>query len=282
MASLTLQREDAAGLALAALLHAGLLALLVWQPAAAPLIPPPERISVTLTEDVGLTSTSPEPLAQAAPPAAPEVAPLAEPEPAPQPQPQPKVIPRIKPELLEAPLPRPVSRPAARPVPQPRLAPTPPPRAAARPAPVAPLRTATRSIPGRRISDDFLRGVPNAQTNGAAKNPPAAAAGPAVRSALLAAVSRSLKPRWVAPQGAEADRLVTYVTWSLNQDGSLAAPPRVVRQEGISDANRPQAARHAEQAVRAIQLAQPFNLPDEYYDAWKRIVEFRFDRKLSQ
>ena len=59
-------------------------------------------------------------------------------------------------------------------------------------------------------------------------------------------------------------------------------PPRVVRQEGRTDANRPQAARHAEQAVRAIQLAAPFNLPAEYYDAWKRIVEFRFDRKLSQ
>lgn len=124
--------------------------------------------------------------------------------------------------------------------------------------------------------------MPGTQASGAAHNPPAAAIGPAVRSALLGAVSRALKPRWVAPQGAEADKLITFVTWNLNRDGTLAGPPRVVRQEGITDANRPQAARHAEQAMRAIQLAAPFNLPAEYYDAWKRIVEFGFDRKLSQ
>jgi hypothetical protein len=99
---------------------------------------------------------------------------------------------------------------------------------------------------------------------------------------LLGAISRSIKPRWVAPQGAEAEKLVTFVTWSLNRDGTLSGAPRVVRQDGITDANRPQAARHAEQAVRAIQLAAPFELPSEYYDAWKRIVEFRFDKRLSQ
>jgi hypothetical protein len=56
----------------------------------------------------------------------------------------------------------------------------------------------------------------------------------------------------------------------------------VVRQEGITDSNRPQAGRHAEQAIRAVQLAAPFDLPDEFYDAWKRVASFRFDRKLSQ
>jgi hypothetical protein len=55
-----------------------------------------------------------------------------------------------------------------------------------------------------------------------------------------------------------------------------------VRQEGITDANRAQAARHAEQAIRAVRLAAPFNLPDEFYPAWKRVTAFRFDRKLSQ
>ena len=75
---------------------------------------------------------------------------------------------------------------------------------------------------------------------------------------------------------------MTILSWSLNPDGTLAGTPRVVRQDGITDANRAQAARHAEQAVRAVQLAAPFNLPAEYYEAWKRVADFRFDRKLSQ
>ena len=80
----------------------------------------------------------------------------------------------------------------------------------------------------------------------------------------------------------EAEKLVTILAWDLNPDGTLAGSPRVVRQDGITDANRAQAQRHAEQAVRAVRLAAPFDLPSEYYPAWKRIAEFRFDRRLSQ
>ena len=38
----------------------------------------------------------------------------------------------------------------------------------------------------------------------------------------------------------------------------------------------------AEQAIRAVRLATPFNLPPQYYDAWKRVAAFRFDKRLSQ
>ena len=99
---------------------------------------------------------------------------------------------------------------------------------------------------------------------------------------MSGAISRQLKPKWAAPQGADADKLVTILSWSLDRNGSIAAGPTVVRQEGITDANRAQAARHAEQAVRAVRLAAPFELPDEYYDAWKRVASFRFDKRLSQ
>ena len=75
---------------------------------------------------------------------------------------------------------------------------------------------------------------------------------------------------------------MTILAWDLIADSSLAGSPRVVRQEGLTDANRAQAPRHAEQAVRAVRLAAPFDLPGEYYNAWKRITSFRFDRKLSQ
>ena len=254
MEATKLPREQRLGLAIAILAHAGLLALLVFEPPRAPMIAPPERMSVTLSDNVGLTSTAPapEPAAEPAPDRAPDISPVPEPEAlAP---PEPVVQPQLRPTQPSprAPLPAPSPKPTAKP------------------------RTAST------IGSDFLKGVAGAKSDGEAKTPPAAAIGPAVQSSLASAISRQLKPRWVAPQGADAEKLVTILAWSLNADGSLAAPPRVVRQDGITDANRPQAARHAEQAVRAVQLAAPFDLPAEYYDAWKRVASFRFDKRLSQ
>ena len=55
-----------------------------------------------------------------------------------------------------------------------------------------------------------------------------------------------------------------------------------LNQDGITDANRAQAPRHAEQAIRAVRLAAPFDLPANLYNGWKHVAQFRFDRKLSQ
>ena len=279
MASRAFRNEELAGLAIALAAHAGLLALLVLHPGQRPMVPPPERVTVTLSEDVGLTSTSPEPQAEAAAPTAPEIAPLPEPEPAPQPVAKAAPAAQIKP--VPAALPVPQLRPQPRPQPRAAPAPAPAPRAALaqpRPAPVQAARPAGAS----RISNDFLKGIPGAQASGAARNPPAAAIGPAVQSALAGAISRQLKPHWAAPQGADAEKLVTILSWNLNRDGSLTGAPRLVRQEGITDSNRAQAARHAEQAMRAVQLAAPFILPPEYYVAWQRVASFKFDKRLSQ
>jgi outer membrane biosynthesis protein TonB len=294
MAATALVREERLGLVLAAAAHVALVAFLVWRPLGKPVVLPPERMTVTIADEVGLTSTSPEPAARPVPDVAPTIG-----EPAPSepeeltPAPPPKPI--VRPAPAPPPPPRPVARPApprpvAKPAPaprpaQPRVQP-PRPQSAARPAQArsqpAPRRPTVRTPGGSRIGDDFLKGAPAAQANGQSRNPPAQAIGPAVRSSLAGAISRELKPRWAAPQGADADRLVTVLSWSLNRDGSLAGAPTVVRQEGITDANRAQAQRHAEQAIRAVQLAAPFDLPEEYYDAWKRVSSFRFDRKLSQ
>lgn len=103
-----------------------------------------------------------------------------------------------------------------------------------------------------------------------------------MRSSLAGAISRQLRPHWAAPQGVDAEKLITILAFDLNQDGSLAGRPRVVRQEGITPANEAQAKRHAEQAIRAVQLAAPFDLPIEYYSAWKRITNSKFDRNLSK
>ena len=269
MQSHALAGEERVGLGLAIAAHAALLALIIWHPPMAAPVRPPERITVTLSDDVGLTSTSPEPNAAAAPDMAPV---LGE---------QPPVAARH--QVVP---PRPVAEAVPQPRPTPQVAPRPRP-ALARPDIIAELTSrapAQRVIPrpagGSRIGNDFLKGVPGAQASGASQNQPAAAIGPAIQSSLAGAISRQLKPHWAVPQGADADKLVTILTWSLNRDGTLAGPPRVVRQEGINDSNRPQAALHAEQAIRAVQLAVPFQLPAEYYDAWKRVAAFRFDRRL--
>jgi hypothetical protein len=79
----------------------------------------------------------------------------------------------------------------------------------------------------------------------------------------------------------DSDKLVTILSIELNPDGSLAKTPIVIGQEGINDSNRPQAKRHAEMAIRAVQLAAPFDLPPELYDSWKKLPPLRF-RKSSQ
>jgi len=335
------RREEGYGLALAIAAHIGLVAFLLWRPPGDALVPPPERMTVTISEDVSLTSTSPEPNSDAAPDFAPQAGEAqpapesesgseAEPEPAPappqpkaapEPEPEPRPVARPEPRPVPKPRPRPVARPeprpAPRPAPKPTARPQPRPSPAARPAPKASPKAVPKAIPkavpkagpnaapkvapkaapkagqtatqpsrqpagGSRIGDDFLKGVAGAQGTTRSAAPPAAAAGPAVQASLASAISRQLKPRWAAPQGADAEKLVTILSWNLNADGTLAGTPRVVRQEGITDANRPQAPRHAEQAIRAVQLAAPFDLPEQHYDSWKRVASFRFDRRLSQ
>lgn len=279
MAAGRLNREEAIGLGVAVAAHAALVALLVLQPPTPVRVPPPERIAVTISEDVGLTSTSPDPASDARPDEAPEIGEPAPPEPEPAP-------PRPEPVRRDPPPPPPKVEPKPQPKPQPKASPkptaSPRPAASRNPAAQASPRPSPTRAGGSRVGADFLKGVPGARATGTSQTPPAAAVGPAVRSALSGAISRQLKPHWAAPQGAEAELLVTYLSFNLNPDGSLAGRPTLVRQEGITEANRPQAARHAEQAIRAVQLAAPFDLPAEYHDAWKRVAAFKFDKRLAQ
>ncbi len=310
------RREESLGLVIAVVAHLALVALIVLRPASVAVIAPPERMTVTLSEDAAPVSTAPMQQVALAPAAAPMLAPqpaeawpqpqplpVAQPRPVPLPKVQPRTQPNVEPQIQPRPQPRivpaPAPRPAARvPLPKPNAAPKPSAGPASKaltkpaPQPAAKPLTASRMIafrnlqpPGAsRLSNDFLKGVAGAKPAPGAKPAAQSAAtiGPAVQAALSGAISRQLKPRWSAPQGVEVDQLVTILSWRLNPDGSLAGSPQLVRQEGLSEANRPQAARHAEQAIRAVQLAAPFALPPEYYDAWKRVVSFRFDRRLSQ
>lgn len=311
-----LSKQEGAGLAIAALAHAGLLGFLMLSPPGKTVKPPPQRMEVTFSEEFADQSTSPDPMAEAAPDVAPELGEPA-PEPVPQPLPEPPKPAPAPPQPKPVPVP---PKPAPRPQPQPKPAPpkpAPPKPAPSRPVPPkpaparatpakpAPAKPAAKPAPaattpksgsgdtsprrrpdaptgGSRIGSDFLKGIPGSTKPGTAKAAPAATIGPEVRSSLAGAISRQIKPHWAAPQGVDADKLVTILAWDLNPDGSLAGRPRVVDQQGITPANEAQAKRHAEQAIRAVQLAAPFDLPDTYYSGWKRVTAFRFDRKLSQ
>lgn len=265
MPATTLRREESLGLALALLGHAAVIAWLVWPRAPEPIVLP-ERMTVTISDDVGLEASAPQkqaPASDAGPVQgeAPPPAPAAKVQP-PAPTPVPVVAPRAAQPV------KPTPWPFAKPAP-------------ARPAAPAPVRTAR---PGASAFDSaFKTGIPQAKPGGT----PAASAAPitgAVRNSLAGAVARQLKPKWRgrAPSGLDSEKLVTILTWDLNPDGSLASSPRVVRQEGITPANQVQASRHAEEAIRSVKLAAPFDLPEQYYSAWKHVTGFRFDRSLGQ
>ncbi|WP_298285626.1 hypothetical protein [Novosphingobium sp.] len=308
-----LTKQEAAGLVIAAAAHAALFVAFTLSPPGKTIKPPPERMEVTFSEEISQQSTSPDPMAQAAPDVAPELGeaqpePVVEPQPLPEPpkpvppapapkpqpappKPAPKPQPQPKPEPPKPAPPKPAP-PKPAPKAQPKPAPKPAPSKAATPAKTAPAKKSTADTSPRRrpdapaggtlVGENFLKGIPGATKPGTAKTPPAATIGPDVRSSLAGAISREIKPHWAAPQGVDADKLVTILAWDLNADGTLAGRPRVVDQQGITPANEAQAKRHAEQAIRAVQLAAPFDLPDMYYSGWKRITAFRFDRKLSQ
>lgn len=103
---------------------------------------------------------------------------------------------------------------------------------------------------------------------------------PEAARALRAEITRQLKPYWRAPTGVDADKLVTVLTWRLNQDGSLASGPTLVKQDGKTASNFPQQQLHVEAAIRAVRAAAPFRLPPDLYDSWKYIKEFSFDKRL--
>ena len=127
------------------------------------------------------------------------------------------------------------------------------------------------------MGDDFLSGrSPNSEGT---RGSPAATFGAAEAADLRSAITRQLRRNWSAPQGVDAELLVTTVAWRLNRDGSLAGTPRCTNQSGINDANRAQAQVHCDRAIRAVQLANFGSLPEEFYSRWDDL-EWTFDRRL--
>lgn len=272
MQTARIRTEELVGLGAAVVLHAALLAVLLTKPQPAPPPPLPDRIAVSLAEDVGLEAASPTPVAESRMATAPQLSDLPAP-PVTEPAPAARSAPVETPSRQVERAPQRTERPA-------REKPKEDRRERRRPD----REQAQRSTPkekagGGRISENFLDGA-GSSSNTNETRPPAATFGAREQAALTSAINRQLRPHWRAPQGVDVDKLVTVLRFRLNKDGSLSGRPQLVRQTGVNDANRAQAEVHAERAIRAVQLAAPFNLPEEFYDKWKYISEWRFDRRL--
>jgi outer membrane biosynthesis protein TonB len=254
MPAIALRSEERLGLGIAVAAHLALIAALVVTAARKPeMIKLPERMVVSLAQDVSLTSTAPQPAKEAQ-------AAIAE-------------------TLTEKPTPKPVEKPPEVKKPEPAKVPPVVKRAAPpdKPKPQPKPQPKADKSGGSLIGKNFLQGLGDST----ASNKPAAAAafGAAEAASLNAAISRQIRPHWSAPQGVDADKLVTLVRFRLNSDGTLAGDPACVGQSGVTPSNAAQKLLHCERAIRAVRLAAPFDLPDQFYDKWKLITS-RFDRRL--
>lgn len=248
-----LKREERIGLAVALGLHLALVLVFLLQPKTRTDIAPEQRMTVNLESEVGLEAAAPVPV--------------------------PESRAAIAPVLSEEPVPEPVVQPAVQPKPAPpaptKLATTKP--SASKPAPPKPT---PKKSGGQLVGDNFLAGM-GGSTSTNETRAAASAIGSAERASLLQAIVREVKPRWQPPSGPDVDLIVSKVRFRLNRDGSLDGRPQLVSQRGVNDTNRTQAGRHGEQAIRAVQLAAPFNLPEALYAGWKTVT-LDFDWKLSQ
>ncbi|MEM6586240.1 MAG: energy transducer TonB [Pseudomonadota bacterium] len=262
-------------LGVAVLLHAALVGLffLGWERQNQ--VAREARMTVSLASDVSLENMGPQIIEESRAAIAPELSDTPEavandqtpvpdpPSPSSQPAPRAQEAPRIA---------RPPRRPPA--PNRDRSRPDRAPQSSQRPA-----TSANERARGSRVGEDFLSGQGDSTSTDETRAP-AATFGRAERAALSSAITRQLRPHWNAPTGVDAEKLVSTVSWKLNPDGSLKGRPTCqTLSSSVTASNRPQAGLHCERAIRAVQLAAPFNLPEQFYNRWDDL-EWQFDRRL--
>ena len=254
METRALRQDEKWGLGVAVVLHLALAGVLLFQPGPGDTFDIPERMTVSLATDVSLSSTAPEIAPDSRAAMAPTVA-----------------------DEVQAEVEQSDAQTATDPTRE-----LPPRNSTSRTLTLPPkpaTQTPPRQATGTQVGENFLEGAGSDASSDDTRIP-AEQIGRSARASLVQAISRQIKPHWNAPQGVDAEQLVTVLAFRLNEDGTLAGRPRVVSQSGINASNRAQAGLHAERAIRAVQLAAPFDLPEEYYNAWRNITDWRFDRRL--
>ncbi len=281
-----MDRTEQTGLGLALAGHIALFGALSLGLLSAPELPKldSQPVEVTLATEIDVQSSA-APAPQN--PAQTEAEPLA-------PEPAPTLVGAAPPPLIEKPLPKTESKPVAKPEPAPK--PKPKIEAKPKPAKIVTVDPEARRRPG--LSSSIVAGLTDtpSQTRPAKSgkiSPPTAAPAEAAgvsaaamtgaeKASLNSLIYTQLRPHWRPPSGADAELLITRLSVRLNKDGSLAADPEVIAQDGINDSNRAQARLHADRAIQAVRRAAPFNLPAQYYDGWKWLRPLNFDGRLSR
>jgi membrane protein involved in colicin uptake len=287
---------------------------LSWQAAMQPpTLPPPEELSVDLSN----IAAAPKAVA---PPAAPEPAPQPEPAPTPPP-PAPEAVAEPEPLPPEpAPKPEPAHKPAAKPAaakpkpePEPVAAKAPaetaaPPKAKPKPAPKPEVDDDTRgrrrpeqaklsSIIGQALGpakpvakpapklNDILAGAigrPSPKPAKPAAAPDLPRGAPSPRNAefaaqqaagLAGAIRAQIIPCWNVPSGVEGGQTVT-LRLRLGRDGRPLGLPEVTGGTGSAPAGVKRV--FDDSARRAVLQCAPLKLPPELYDQWSDI-ELTFD-----
>lgn len=185
---------------------------------------------------------------------------IAAPEPVPAP-PLPEPVVRPTP----APTPKQVARPKAEPAKKlPPAAKKAPPKA----APKTPTKKAGAQPTGRPTGnlDDIGRELTKSPSKGA----PASKTAAEVRRSIDVSIKSAVAPRWNGCRisGVDVDQLKTVVKFRLTPSGALAGFTGITT-SGQNDSNKFQVPRHQECAKRAVELAAPFDLPEENYSFWQ-------------
>ena len=183
------------------------------------------------------------------------------------------------PEPVPAPpIPEPVVRPTPAPTPRqverPKPAPTKkPPATKAAPSKEVQKKPPTKKVPPRsagQSSGDLDRIGRELTKSNQSKGAPAAATAAEVRRSIDVSIKAKVGPRWNGCRisGVDVDQLKTVVKFKLTQSGALAGFTSV-NTTGENDSNKFQVQRHQECAKRAVELAAPFDLPEENYSFWQ-------------
>ncbi|MFP5395234.1 MAG: hypothetical protein ACLGHF_03635 [Alphaproteobacteria bacterium] len=257
-----LSREEAFGLAVAALGHVALVWVLVTAKPPEPL-PPVDRVSVTLSDEMGAVSTSPNPQSDPMADAGPELG-----EPAPVEEPQTPSVPQ------------PASQPRPSAVPPPKAMPAKPQQPTkAAPAKAMPAKAPPPAKAGASSFDQlFAKGIPGGSSKGRDQTAAASQASAQQVASWSSSINARVRGPWNScpVSGLDVGKLRASVRFTLDPNGRVASIEDF-DVTGVTEANRPQVKPFKDCAIRAIRLAAPFTgLPPEFHDQWKnRRLNFR-------
>jgi hypothetical protein len=97
---------------------------------------------------------------------------------------------------------------------------------------------------------------------------------------LLEQAATQVKRCYRAPRvPTRAKQIITRLELKLNEDGTLAALPAVVAQDGVTPDNSSYAPRMAEAASLAVIRCAPLKLPPEHAGLWSNI-ELKFSPRM--